>query len=332
MSRPISPAVATYDDADLRHAAEAGIRAPSLHNSQPWLFGLRDGAIEIYADPIRQLAGDQAGWAVRMACGAALFNARLALATGGRPAVVVPHPDPADRDLIARLTPADPRPPTYAEAELYDAIARRHSNRGPFWPAPVPAEVRRALLAAARDELAWLDLLVGATALAAVSEIAYSADRVLRRDARYQAELAAWTHADRAPDGVPARAGAPLPEPQDLLPQRLFTDRHRAAGRDYEPEPLVGVLGVAADRPADQTRTGQAMQKVLLTATAAGLDTSMISQPIEVPAARDQLRRALGRTGSPQILLRFGYGTPGRPTRRRDVTDVLIGPDRRREP
>ncbi|WP_084599560.1 Acg family FMN-binding oxidoreductase [Actinoplanes subtropicus] len=324
MSSPISRVLATYDHTDLRHAAQAGIRAPSLHNSQPWLFGLRDGTIEIRVDPGRHLATDRSGWAARMACGAALYNARLALTAGGRPAVVDAHPDPADRDLIARLTPGNPRPPTYAEAELYDAIPRRYSNRGPFWPAPVPAGVRRALLGAAADELAWLDLLVGATSLAAVSEIAYSADRVLRRDARYQAELAGWTHADRAPDGVPSRAGAPLPEPQDLLPQRLFTDRRRLPGRDYEPEPLVGVLGVAGDRPADQIRAGQAMQKVLLAATAAGLDTSMISQPIEVPAARDQLRRALGRAGSPQILLRFGYGTPGHPTQRRDVADVLI--------
>ncbi|MCU7724944.1 nitroreductase family protein [Actinoplanes sp. KI2] len=317
-------AVVAYDESDLRHAAEAGIRAPSLHNSQPWLFGLRDGAVEIRIDPRRQFGTGRSGWAARLACGAALYNARLALAAAGHPPVVDAHPDPADRDLVARLTPAEPRPPTYAEAELYDAVARRYSNRGPFWPAPVPAEVRRALLAAARDEVAWLDLLVGATALAAVSEIAYSADRVLRRDARYQAELATWTHADQAPDGVPAQAGAPLPEPQDLLPQRLFTDRRRVPGRDYEPEPLVGVLGVTGDRPADQIRAGQAMQKVLLTATAAGLDTSMISQPIEVPAAREQLRRSLGRSGSPQILIRFGYGTPGHPTRRREVADVLI--------
>jgi len=62
---------------------------------------------------------------------------------------------------------------------------------------------------------------------------------------------------------------------------------------------------------------------VLLTAVATGLDTSMISQPIEVPAARDQLRRSLGRTGFPQIAVRFGYGTPGHPTPRRDLAEVV---------
>ena len=305
-----------YEAADLHRAASAGVRAPSLHNSQPWLFRLADGAIEILADPARSLpAADHGGWATRIACGAATYNARLALTAAGRPPMVQLHPSPG---VIARLTPKAPRPPTYAEQELYDAIPRRYSNRGPFWPDPVPAGVRIRLIAAAREEGAWLDLLVGTTALSGFAEIAQSADRVLRRDPAYQEALAAWREA------VPVSAGAPLAEPYDLLPQRLFTDRRRVNGHDYEPEPLVGVLGVAADRPADQTRAGQAMQRVLLTATAAGLDTSMISQPIEVPAAREQLRRSLGRSGSPQILLRFGYGTPGHPTPRRDVAEVLI--------
>jgi nitroreductase len=322
-AQPTGTLVPSYDTADLRQASEAAIRAPSLHNSQPWLLRLRDGAIEVRVDPSRRLAIGQEGWAARLACGAATYNARLALAAAGRPADVRLHPDPAERDLVARLTPGRERPATYAESDLYAAIPRRYSNRGPFWPDPVPADVRSKLIDAARTEAAWLDLLVGMTALTAFSEIANSADRVLQRDSRYQTALAAWTHADRAPDGVPTQAGAPLAESQDLLPQRLFNDRPRAHGRDYEPEPLVGVLGVAGDRPADQSTAGQALQKVLLTATAAGLDTSMISQPIEVPAARDQLRRSLGRTGVPQIVIRFGYGTPGHHTPRRAVDEVL---------
>lgn len=313
-----------YGVADLSRCAEAGIRAPSLVNSQPWKFGLRDGAVEIRIDADRRLAADRGGWAARMACGAATYNARLALATAGVPAVVEVHPDPADRALVARLRPGHPRPATYAETELYAAIPRRYSNRGPFWPAAVPADVRWRLIEAARGEAAWMDLLVGATAVAGFSEIARSADRVLQRDARYQAEFATWAHADRALDGVPVSAGAPLAEPHDLLPQRLFNDRRRAGGRDYEPEPLIGILGVSGDLAADQITAGQAMQKVLLTATVAGLDTSMISQPIEVPAARDQLRRALRRGGIPQIAIRFGYGSAGHPTPRRPVPDVLI--------
>jgi nitroreductase len=314
-----------YDETDLRRAAEAAVRAPSLHNSQPWRFRLRDGAVEVLSDPSRQLVvADSGGWAVRIACGAATFNARLALAAAGTPAQVVLRPHDAGPEVVARLTPATPRPPTYAERDLYAAIPHRHSNRHPFWPDPVPSDVRARLIEAARAEGGWLDLLVGMTALAGFAEIANSADRVLRRDFRYQAELSTWVHADAAPDGVPVTAGGPAPEPQDLLPQRSFGERRRAAGRDYEPEPLVAILGSGGDRPIDQITAGQALQRVLLTLTDAGLASSMISQPIEVPAAREQLRRSLGRNGTPQMALRIGYGQPGRPSGRRPMEEVLV--------
>jgi nitroreductase len=316
----------SYDDADLRIAAAAAIRAPSMYNSQPWRLRLRDGAIEILADPDRRLAvTDRGGWAVRIACGAAVFNGRLALAAAGTPAEVRFRPEQSEPDLLARLTPGPARPGTYAETDLFAAVARRYSNRQPFWPDPVPPEARMRLIEAARAENGWLDLLVGMTALSGFAEIAQSADRVLRRDSRYQAEMSTWTHADGALDGIPVTAGAPVAEPQDLLPQRTFSERVRAPGRDFEPEPLVAILGTAGDRPTDQLVAGQALQRVLLTATDAGLACSMISQPIEVPAARDQLRRSLRRTGVPQMTLRLGYGDPGHATARRTVDDVIVG-------
>ncbi|RZU54598.1 nitroreductase family protein [Krasilnikovia cinnamomea] len=316
---------ARYTEADLRRAAAAGIRAPSLHNSQPWLFRLHDGGIEVLSDTARQLAvADRAGWALRIACGAATFNARLALAVAGTPAEVTLRPADAAPEVMARLTPAEQRPATYREQDLCAAIPHRFSNRRPFWPNPVPSEVRALLIEAARAEAGWLDLLVGMTALSGFAEIAQSADRVLRRNPRYQAELVSWAHSDAALDGVPVTAGAPSPEPQDLLPTRPFAEHRRAPGRDFEPEPLVAILGTAGDRAVDQLQAGQALQRVLLTATDAGLASSMISQPIEVPAAREQLRRSLGRFGTPQMALRIGYGQPGQPTPRRDVAEVLV--------
>ncbi|MEU4163991.1 nitroreductase [Actinoplanes sp. NPDC026670] len=315
-----------YDSSDLRRAAAAGLQAPSMYNSQPWAFRLRGGAIEVLADPGRQITiADHGGWALRLALGAATFNARLALAWAGTPAEVKLLPDFDEPDVVARLTPAPHRPPTYTERDLYASIERRYSNRHPFWPDPVPADVRVRLIDAARVEGAWLDLLVGMTALTGFSEIAHSADRVLRRDNRYQAEMITWTDTESATDGIPVAAAASVAEAQDLIPQRNFGGRRRAPGRDYEPEPLVGILGTAGDRKLDQVMAGQALQHVLLTATDAGLSSSLISQPIEVATARDQLRRSLGRSGFPQIAFRIGYGQPGHPSPRRDVADVLVG-------
>ncbi|WBB81708.1 nitroreductase [Micromonospora sp. WMMD882] len=313
-----------YTVEQLRAAVADAVRAPSLHNTQPWRFRLCDGGIDLAVDPTRRLpATDPTGWGARLSCGAALHNLRLALAVAGAPATVRLRPYPGEPDVAARLVPDLPRRATPTERSLHAAVPRRFSNRAPFWPDPVPADVRWRLGEAARVEQCWLELVIGASAVSAFAEIAGSAHRVLERDPAYRAERTAWTRIGPATDGVPAAAGGPRAEPQDLLPSRGFGALDRAPGRDFEPEPLVAVLISAGNTATDQLVAGQALQRVLLTATDAGLGASLLSQPIEVPGARERLRRSLGRFGTPQMVLRIGYGQPGRPTPRRPLDEVL---------
>jgi nitroreductase len=323
----MAPTTTGYSQEDLAAAAQAAILAPSMHNSQPWRLRLSGGAIEVRLDMARLPDIPARAWAGRVSCGAAVFNLRLALAILGKPPVVLVQPLDRDRDVVARLVPDDPRPPSGAERALYAAIPRRHSNRMPFSTETVPADIRFLLREAARSEDGWLDLIIGTSAVNALAEVVNAANRVLQRDEGYAGELARWSREEIASDGVSVRAAGYAPEPQDLLPMRAFGARTRPPGRDYEPEPLVAVLGAATDRDSDQVAAGLALERVLLTATDAGLAVSMFSQPIEVPAARERLRTALGRKGVPQMVLRVGYGHPGHPSLRRPAASAIDPPE-----
>ncbi|GAA1637047.1 Acg family FMN-binding oxidoreductase [Catellatospora bangladeshensis] len=318
-------AAVTLTPTTFQQVVTAAVRAPSLHNSQPWRFRIHGGSVDVCADPARRLpVADPTGRAVRIACGAAAFNARLALAVNGLAANTHLLPDPADPELMARLSPHAARPATDTETALYAAIAERHSVREPFGPAPVPVQARVQIVHAAQTEGAWVELVTGPASIEVISEIVRAAHDALTADEDYRAELRAWTRPDdRSDDGVPAAAGGPSPQPGDLLPRRAFGDRPPVPGMDFDPDPFVVVLGTAGDTAAEQIQAGLALQHVLLTITDAGLAASMLSQPIEVDAERQRLADAFGRDGVPQMVLRVGQARPGRPTPRRGVSRVV---------
>jgi nitroreductase len=67
---------------------------------------------------------------------------------------------------------------------------------------------------------------------------------------------------------------------------------------------------------------GQALQRVLLTATAHGIAAAPLTQPLETAAAW-LVRDPLEDVEQPQMILRLGYGLPISATPRRPVSDVL---------
>ncbi|WP_306745066.1 hypothetical protein [Saccharothrix yanglingensis] len=135
----------------------------------------------------------------------------------------------------------------------------------------------------------------------------------------------------------PASAGV-RPAPQDEWALRDFGGVERVPGKDYEPDPLVVVLCSFTDGPLAGLQAGQALQRVLLTATDLGLAASFLSQAVEVRSVRQEPRHSIGGAVVPQSVLRVGFGSPVPPTPRRAVEDLLPegvprpGGDRRRDP
>ncbi|GAA0532422.1 hypothetical protein GCM10011581_17010 [Saccharopolyspora subtropica] len=290
--------------------------APSLRNCQPWLVRSTPHGIELHADRTRMApVADGDCRELMLACGAALMNLRLAIGSFGRYPEVHTFPDPARPDLLAVVLPGGPRPVAPIDRALAAEIPRHRTNRRPFAPVPVPAPLRRELQMAAETERAWL-AIVDPARLSALHELVREAHRRQLDDARSRAE---WTPRT---GGVPAQCGGPLAEPQDEWVLRDCSGGRAAPGEHVDP--LIVVLGSFQDGPAARLQAGQAMQRVLLTATAAGLSASLLSQVVEVAATREQLRALIGGGLWPQTVLRIGYGLPVPATPRRGVADVVL--------
>jgi hypothetical protein len=93
---------------------------------------------------------------------------------------------------------------------------------------------------------------------------------------------------------------------------------------DLEPERLVVVIGTLHDTALARLQAGQAMQRVLLTASAAGISAALSSRVMAVPAARRELRQLLGGGLWPQIMLRLGHGTEVASPAQAQLEDVVI--------
>jgi len=310
----------------LRECVAAATTAPSLHNSQPWLFRIEPDAVQVRADRGRRLdVLDPAGRELLISVGAALFTLRLAIRGAGfRPDLRL-FPDTADPDLVARVTVGPELPVTPPVEALVAAIPHRHTNRWPFARSVVPADALDHLRDAARREGATLTV-PGAAARNAILGLSEVADRRLRARTGYRAELARWTRpARRRADGVPPAAIGPW-DAMETMPIRdfgLMQPQPRRTSDRFEPHPTIAVLSTTGDAEPEWVGAGQALQRVLLTATWLNLATTPISQPVEIPAIRELLAdRAAGQWA--QLVLRLGYGRPAFATPRRPVDDVLL--------
>ncbi|GAB3680475.1 Acg family FMN-binding oxidoreductase [Saccharopolyspora tripterygii] len=301
--------------------------APSLHNTQPWQFRILPHLIELHFDPARRLpAADPDGRELRLACGAALFNLRIALEGAGVRPVVTLLPHLAHATTLAEVRAGGRPEPRPVAVKLHAAIPQRHSHRAPFRDVPVQAADRHELLLAAQSEQCWLHAVTPGE-LGALEVLVHRAHRVQQADARFRAELAAWTGPSAsAVDGVPTDSAGPRPDPQDEWVHRDFSGglAERPDGVAYESRPLLVVLCTQHESPADELRAGQALENVWLTATSRSLSASMLSEVVEVHEIRDELRQLLGGTLHPQAMLRIGYGRPTVPAPRRAVGDLIV--------
>lgn len=329
----------TRDDAGahgsvLSRAAAAALQAPSILNTQPWRWQVHHGVLDLRADRDRQLRViDPQGRMLVVSCGVALHHLRVALAALGCEVEVRRLPEPADPDLLARIRVLRTVNPDPRDMRHYQSILARHTDRRPFQTSPVPAATLQALAAAAEREQGHLHCLRPDQLPGLITAAELAADEQTANPG-YLMELAAWTHRPPgAPDGVPEANVVPPVHRQVPLREFAIGGTGRLApGSGDDSGATYAVLHTDGDDPPAWLRGGEALSAVLLAALEHAVLASPMTDLVEVPAARQAVRRLLTR-GHPLAVLRIGELDPdtGVPrTERRHPEDVIErdGPSR----
>ncbi len=289
-----------YDSFDMTRLMRDADAAPSILNTKPWKFEkVADNRIQLRPDWTRHLSViDPRHRELVISCGAALFNLRMAIRVTGHDPVVwlLPDQQPGDArgcahcgkccgvgDMLASVEIITRRahPVTVAEQRLYEAIPLRHTIREPF-SRHIPMSVLAAMIEAARKEGARARPLHGADARRLLRSAALT-EQMLKGDDAYLAELRRWTGGD-APGGL----GVPTGEfgPEAAFPRHppvrdlgiAWGPRKHAR---FEKKAQLIALETETDKPSDWLRAGQALQRLLLTATYYGGQASFLTQQLE---------------------------------------------------
>jgi hypothetical protein len=335
----------TYDEGDpVPDAGEwekvvaAATRAPSIHNTQPWLFTAAGDRLEVHYDPQRALpALDPSHRQQVISCGVAVEFAAIASRAAGHDVEVEVVPAREHPDHLATVRVAGDRTVDPDDRALADAIMARHTQRAAFADRAVPDDLLDRLQAEAGAYGVWLATLSGSDAELTAVSLLSRAEEVEQRDPAYRAELERWLRADRdAPDGIPVEAVPgedPATRPSNWLIRDFLVGQRPEQARppvddDAPPPPVerptVVLMGTMGDDRHAWVQAGRALGRVLLRATTAGLAASPLTQALDWPATRTRMTVQLSLVGHPQMLLRLGFPVaPAAGTGRRPVGEVL---------
>lgn len=310
-------------------ALRLAVRAPSLHNSQPWRWVLTDDIVELFADPDRLVRGtDSAGREALISCGSVLHHFRVAMAASGWDTVVTRLPAPENVLHLATVEFAPASPITDEHIRRADAILARHTDRLPFAAPPDAEALMHTLGAAAEHRGVRLDVL-SEDLHELLAETAHLAETLRRYDAEYHAELDWWTAGFVADEGIPRTSLVTAAESDRVQIGRNFPV---VTGAERRPDIIddrsaVLVLSSLDDSRESVLRCGEALSAVLLDATVAGLASCTLTHITETSAGREVVATLVGGEAFPQVLIRVGQApllaAAPPPTPRRAVEHVL---------
>jgi nitroreductase len=303
--------------------------AANSHNTQPWRFKINDHGIEILPDLTRQIpVVDPDNHHLFASLGCAAANLALAAAANGK-AGELSFNAKNDGSVLFTYGGTISNDPS-----LVGAITKRQSTRSEYDGKPVSAADLHELVNTSTMSGVDVALITNRPQINKVRDLVISGNSTQMADAAFIKELKAWirfnsSSAMKTGDGLfSASSGNPtLP---DWLGQSAFEwfyapkAENDKIARQMNSSAGIAVFVSQKNDPEHWVLAGRACQRFALQATALGIKTAFINQPVEVPSLRPELANLVGLPGRrPDIVVRFGYGPTLPYSPRRPIADII---------
>jgi nitroreductase len=305
------------------------VMAASSHNTQPWKFKVESGRVRIFPDFSRRCPEvDPDDHHLYVSLGCAAENLLWAARAAGLEGRVSCDPSRPSLQVDFDAAPA-------ARSELFEAIPRRQCSRTQYDGSQISSEALRRLEEAGRGSGVSVLLLTDAKAREQVADYVAAGNAAQFGDPRWAREMKKWIRfnardAARTGDGLYG-AVLGIPDVPRWLGERSMRwaasakSQNRKDHAHLQSSAAIAVFCSEADDWQHWAEAGRSYERFALQATALGLKTAFINQPVEVPAVRAQFASYLGLGHRrPDLLVRIGRGPESPRSMRRPVDDVLL--------
>jgi len=306
--------------------------APSGHNTQPWLFSLKDDTIEIRPDYKRRLPiVDPDDHALFISLGCALENLIIAANQFGYSEDIKYDLSEAKSEAIkVVLTKSN----VAKENLLFDALNKRQSTRNKYDGEPLPESDILSLKEVTKQEGVIFKIFITDNEIEPLIKFVKEGNIFQFKNKEFVNELVSWirfskSDAEKKRDGIrSAVIGAPsIPNWFGKLIMKFDSGEKEAKKCEDAIRNSSGlVLFISEDNSKQNwVNIGRSFERFALKATQLGLKHAHLNMPCEEFEVRKKLQKYLGlpKEQQPLLLLRIGYSDPLPKSFRRNVEEVI---------
>lgn len=308
----------TRPEEKVKFLLKYAILAPSMYNSQPWLFRVAGSACTFYKDTKVQIKeADREGRGLYISIGAALENLIIASkyfgVFGGIEYIV-----DDEKDAAARISFkfGDDAVIDKEYEKLVDFMPRRQNARGVFKTENLPLDLlpRLSMLQLLDDFIGIrADFITNKAQILSLGKLNSDGLKLASRSSAFRAEMANWLRSNYTADndGLPGYA-LKVPGPLSLIVPslvRLINFGPLLSYLDFQgfrSAPAVCVLGSQENNPTAWLKIGRLTERLSLEFAARGYGTSIFTAAVQIGELYKEVQKVVYMTERPQLTFCVG--------------------------